>query len=147
MKQQEFTITLDNRQSLYVIGTTAGTTCLGFDVCHKRSIAMAKWLDVEAPNESYWGTNQGYEKFKELVEKCRIRFETTGEKCPTELIPELIGLENKRVEVVDKWGEKRRFIVGMSSGWIPCHLERKRKDSNGGPSVMGAPFKSIKVVG
>lgn len=39
------------------------------------------------------------------------------------LCPQLRGLEGWRVEVVDHDGEKRRFLVGMSAGWRPCHLE------------------------
>ena len=144
MKQKS--ITLDNKQNLFVIGFDAGCICLGFDVCQERSIAMAQWLGVEPPNSSYWGTINGYEKFKELIELCRFRFENTGEKCPSELTPQLIGFEGKRVEVVDKWNEKRRFIVGKSTGWIPIHIELKTSRSKGGQAVMGAPFKSIRVV-
>lgn len=41
------------------------------------------------------------------------------------LTPQLIGLEGWRVEVVDIHGKCRRFIVGKSYGWRPCHLEIK----------------------
>lgn len=41
------------------------------------------------------------------------------------LSPQLTGLEGWRVEVVDIHGERRRFIVGKSTGWRPCHLEIK----------------------
>lgn len=146
MKPKEYSLTLNNKDNLFVIGFAAGFTCLGFDVCQERSIAMAKWLGVEAPNSSYWGTTNGYDRFRELIELCRVRFEKTGERCPCELTPQLIGLEGKTVEVVDKWDEKRKFTVGRSTGWIPCHIEIKRKNSTGGPAVMGAPFKSIRVV-
>jgi hypothetical protein len=60
------------------------------------------------------------------------------------LTPQLVGLEGWRVEVVDKWGEKRRFIVGRSTGWKPCHLEISRRTSLGGSAVMGAPFQSVR---
>lgn len=147
MKPKNPSITLNNRDNLYVIGTSSGISCLGFDVCQKRSETMAKWLGVESPNESYWGTTQGYERFQELVEMCRKRCDHNNEKCPCELTSQLIGLEGKRIEVVDKWNEKRRFIVGRSTGWMPCHIERKTKRSIGGGAVMGEPFKSVKVVG
>ena len=48
------------------------------------------------------------------------------------LTPQLAGLEGWRVEVVTTYGETRRFIVGRSSGWVPCHIEIKRRDSLGG---------------
>ncbi len=51
------------------------------------------------------------------------------------LSPQLIGLEGWRVEVETTYGETRRFIVGKSTGWIPCHLEIARRDSFGGMSA------------
>lgn len=62
------------------------------------------------------------------------------------LTPELIGLEGKRIEVVDCYGDCRRFIVGRSCGWRPIHIEVKRRDSTGGIGVYGAPFKSIQII-
>src|SRR3954469_5124226 len=48
------------------------------------------------------------------------------------LSPQLKGREGFRVEVVTTYGETRRFIVGRSSGWIPCHTELPRRDSRSG---------------
>lgn len=48
------------------------------------------------------------------------------------LTPELVGLEGWRVEVVTTYGETRRFIVGRSTGWRPCHIEVKTRRSLGG---------------
>lgn len=48
------------------------------------------------------------------------------------LSPQLIGLEGWRVEVITTYGEKRRFIVGISTGWRPCHLEVSRRGAHGG---------------
>lgn len=62
------------------------------------------------------------------------------------LSPQLIGLERKRVEVVDTFDEKRRFYVGMSTGWIPCHLEVKTRASSGGYGC-DKQYKSVTVVG
>jgi hypothetical protein len=50
----------------------------------------------------------------------------------SDLSPQLIGLEGWRVEVCDEAGNFRRFIVGKSTGWRPCHLEVKTKRSLGG---------------
>lgn len=58
------------------------------------------------------------------------------------LTPQLKGLEGYRVEVIDNYDEKRRFIVGKSTGWKPCHLEIKRVDSMGG----GPADKEYKTV-
>lgn len=43
------------------------------------------------------------------------------------LSPQLIGLEGWRVDVGN-----RRFIVGKSTGWRPCHLELYNRRSLGG---------------
>jgi hypothetical protein len=51
------------------------------------------------------------------------------------LSPQLVGLEGWRVEVETTYGETRRFIVGRSTGWQPCHIELRRRDSRDG---MGA---------
>jgi hypothetical protein len=49
------------------------------------------------------------------------------------LTPVLRGMEGWRVEVVDSVGDKpRRFIVGKSTGWRPCHLEISRRTAFGG---------------
>lgn len=51
------------------------------------------------------------------------------------LTSQLKGLEGWRVEVVDRelrGGATRRFIVGMSTGWRPCHLEISRRGAHGG---------------
>ncbi len=51
------------------------------------------------------------------------------------LTAQLIGKEGWRVEVVTKYGETLRFIVGKSTGWKPCHLELARRDSRGGTAA------------
>lgn len=48
------------------------------------------------------------------------------------LSPQLINWKGWRVEVVTMYGETRRFIVGISTGWKPCHLEIKTRRSMGG---------------
>lgn len=48
------------------------------------------------------------------------------------LTKQLIGLEGWRVEVKTTYGETRRFIVGKSTGWRPCHLEIANRRSMGG---------------
>jgi hypothetical protein len=61
------------------------------------------------------------------------------------LTPQLRGLERYRVEVVDVYGETRRFWVGRSSGWRPCHIENKLLTSSGGVSADRV-YKSVRVV-
>lgn len=61
------------------------------------------------------------------------------------LSPQLVGLEQKRVEAVRMSGETVRFYVGRSTGWIPCHLEILRSNSYGGMPAARA-YKSVRVI-
>lgn len=143
-------ITLNTERELYVIENGNGYTCLGFDVCEKRAEALAKelieigslWQSIPAER----GTIERYTQYQELCKIASELNQQTGWRSASELTPELIGLEGKRVEVIDCYGEKRRFYVGKSTGFIPCHLEIKRVDSTGGGAVSGAPFKSVRVL-
>lgn len=58
------------------------------------------------------------------------------------LTPQLKGCEGWRVEVETTYGETRRFIVGRSTGWKPCHIELKRVDSHSGIGAERA-YKSV----
>lgn len=60
----------------------------------------------------------------------------------SDLSPQLVGLEGYRVSVLDMDGTERRFIVGRSTGWRPCHLELHNRRSRGG----GPAAKSYKRV-
>ncbi len=59
------------------------------------------------------------------------------------LTTQLLGFEGWRVEVDTDYGETRRFIVGRSTGWRPCHLELPRRDSSGG-SPASKEYKSVR---
>ena len=139
-------IQINRKQRLYVLPVTGGEfTCLGFDVCENRIRGLANELQLD-PLPHRKGTHAAYNAYRELVGIARQKNQETGWRSQSELTRELLGLEGKRVEVVDAYGETRRFYVGKSTGFIPCHLEIARRDSTGGPAVMGAPFKSIRVV-
>ena len=59
------------------------------------------------------------------------------------LSPQLVGLEGWRVEVTTEHGETRRFIVGRSTGWRPCHIEVSRRSAHGGGSAE-KQYSSVK---
>lgn len=134
---------------VYVIPAGEGFTTLGFDRAMQLGNALAAELDrwdmTPLPTER--GTIEAYKKYAALVELAWHRHSAIGFRSKVELTPQLVGLEGKRVEVVDRYGEKRRFQVGRSSGWIPCHLEIEHRNSSGGPAVTGAPFRSVRVIG
>ncbi|MCC6818584.1 MAG: hypothetical protein IT245_06825 [Bacteroidia bacterium] len=71
-----------------------------------------------------------YYEYMQLIEQLR----NTGKRYDFELHPKLIGLEGKRIECI-MYGEKTRFIVGKSTGFIPIHLEIKTRRSSGGGGI------------
>ena len=139
-------ITVNREQGLYVIPSGGGYSCLGFNVLESR----AKGLIDELSPGIIWthrkGSMAAYSAYQKLIKAAKEKNRLTGWRSKSELTPQLIGLEGCRVEVVDCYGEKRRFNVGKSTGFIPCHLEIYNRVSSAGPSVTGTPFKSVKVV-
>lgn len=139
-------IKINHEARLYVLKCGEGYSCLGFDVCERRTLAMLKWLGAGQSIGADKGTADAYDAYRAAVDACRIRYEKTGEKCPSELTPQLIGLEGRRVEVTAPDGYRKRFYVGKSTGWIPCHLALERRNSSGGAAVYlpeGATFRVI----
>lgn len=151
-------ITIDQERELYVISAAGGFSCLGFDVLIQRIRAVVDWLQEhgrKAPELSrvspellisLRGTPQAYAIYLETMRQGEAFHRETGKRCNADLTPQLIGMEGKRVEVVDRDGETRRFWVGKSTGWFPVHLEIARRNSSGGGAVTGAPFQSIHIV-
>lgn len=145
---------INKEQRLYVHehrnskGRVSGFTCTGFDVLHERTERLIQWLTergYDAPKmPKRKGTKKAYRVYLDAVRRAHAATISsgTGVRCTAELTPQLKGLEGKRVEVETTYGEIRRFIVGKSTGWMPIHLEIKRRDSMGG----GAAEKQYKRV-
>jgi hypothetical protein len=144
-------VTVNAEQELYVIPDSHGYSCLGFDVLISRYNAIAAWLRKEGLQQTDLppdgrGSMRAYTAYRTLLDRAAGYCQRNKLRCPAELTPQLTGLEGKRVEVVDHHGERRRFIVGKSTGWLPIHLEIARRNSSGGPAVTGAPFQSVRIV-
>lgn len=147
-------VTINEEQRLYVIPCGEGYTCLGFDVCEKRTVALARELAAlgeSIPQPEAVGTLGRYRQYKALVAVALAHNRATGWRSKSELTPELVGYEGKRVEVRHRWGTDKavevvRFIVGKSTGWIPCHLEIKTKGSTGGGAVCLGEILSVRTV-
>ena len=142
---------IDKDARLYVIPLKGGGfSCFGFDNAYNEAARLAQWLPYDicgrvAPSKANIGTLAGYREYKELLKIARVYCETNKVRCPVDLTPQLVGLEGKRVEVEDMSGEKRRFIVGKSTGWMPCHLEISRRGSHGGPAAE-REYKTVREV-
>jgi len=144
MKRSQSKLTrINTEQRLYVLRCGTGFSCLGFGVCETRKAALAEELDFTLSGHRP-GTKKAYTEYERLVALAAERYRQTGWRSQSELTPQLRGLEGWRVEAVDCWGQRRRFIVGRSMGFIPCHLELCRRNSTGGCAVVGAPFESVR---
>jgi len=138
-------VTIDEADRLYVIKCGKGYSTMGWDYCAQQAKALA--LELGAPDTTALpGSLAMYRYWQTACERGRERNAATGWRSSVALTPALIGLEGKRVEVVDEWGTTKRFWVGKSTGWMPCHLQIARRGCSGGPAVCGTP-RSVRVVG
>ena len=137
----------NKEQQLYVIPSGSNSySCLGFDVCIDKIHKLSEELGIQVKTLRR-GTIATYKEYIRIIGIVADKNKRTGWVSKSELIPEFIGREGERVEVVTRWGDTSRFYIGKSTGFIPCHLEISRNDSSGGPSVCGYPFQSIKFLG
>lgn len=151
-------VTVNAEQERYVISHDNGYSCYGFDNALDeiervvielvgRGALPASYLDNELTAvKAQRGTLAAYDTLMNLREQLQKVCDEQGERAVAGLTPQLMGLEDHRVEVVTTYGETRRFIVGRSTGWMPCHLEIARRDSSGG---IGAEreYKSVTDLG
>lgn len=140
-------VTISSFTGTFVIPCGTGCTTLGFDVCFDRTRRIARELGDKSlePTEALRGTLPGYAEYERACAAAEALYERTGRRLTCDLTPELIGLEGRMVEVVDRHGELRAFKVGKSVGLIPVHLELAR-NAIGGEPVSGAPFRSVRVM-
>ncbi len=142
----------NEEQRLFILPCGGGYTCLGYDVCHKRATALAKELGQPLPDPALIGQQESLDGYNKLAALACERNRQTGWRSNSELTPEFIGYEGKRVEVRHRWKpdgaiETERFIVGKSTGPIPCHLAMKTRRSIGGCAVTLGEILSVQVVG
>lgn len=141
----ETMITIDHKNRLYVIPCGGGYSCLGFDYAERKRRAILEWRGM-VPEPVVVGTEEAYREYLKAIDLASNHFDSTGQRCPVELTPALIGLEGRRVEVTEPSGEKRRFKVGKSAGFIPCHTELANRRSCGGPAAYVPEGSIVRVV-
>jgi hypothetical protein len=142
--KEEKTMTINKEQRLFVFEDGNGYSCLGFDVLHRKGEKLAQELNQHWKHRR--GSKAAYRHYGRLVNQAKRRFEVSGVRSSSDLTPQLCGLEGRRVEVIGKSGERRRFQVGRSTGWIPCHLEIARRNCSGGSAVWDAPFQKVTII-
>jgi hypothetical protein len=89
---------------------------------------------------TYTQNTMTWDQWRKIPERDREKLRDLSD-----LSPQLVGLEGKRVEVTDIFGRSRRFWVGKSTGWKPCHLEIKTTRSMGGIPA-DTIYRSVSVV-
>lgn len=69
-------VTLNDSQRLFVIKTSGGVSCLGYDVCHEQTKHLANLMNedagivvVQPPEEQLRGTLAGYAYYQRLVQQ------------------------------------------------------------------------------
>lgn len=137
---------INNEQRLYVIPSSHGYSCLGFDVAERRRQALYGWLALKAADMEP-GTEEHYADYQRALRLAEAHYNATGQKCPVELEPRLVGLEGYRIEVRDdSTGHKERFWVGRSCGWIPVHIALHNTRSIGGPVAYVPEGATIQII-
>lgn len=147
-------VKINEKDDLFIIPCGGGFSCLGFDVLETRATRLGSELvskfgySVRQPEPR--GTLARYAQYLNYVGFARAKNEACGWQSKSELTPQLIGLEGKRVEVRHKFKsgevETTRFYVGKSTGFIPCHLEIKRCNSSGGGAVCLGEIISVQAI-
>ena len=137
-------------QKVYVVQCGRGFSCYGFAVLDKKARGVRAWLAENGQAvpalQKRQGTARHFAQCARIIDLGAKYSGESGKRCPADLVPQLIGLEGRRVEVTDVYGETRRFTAGTSCGWLPCHVEIATKRSSGGGSVTGAPFSRVTVI-
>lgn len=127
----EQSVGTDEFGETYVIRAQDGRVeTLPWDVCLLRLERYASNLHIEMPRAAR-GTVAAYDTMRILQDALRAEYERTGEQAIAELSPLLIGVEGRAVEVETLDGERRRFVVARSNGFMPHHIELRHD----GPAV------------
>lgn len=138
-------VTKNTAQQLFVSHSNYGYTTCGFEYCDTLVKSLVAELGLTDYRVARKGSLKQYRQYRELSDKVKELYNRTGFRSSVNLTPQLVGLEGRRVEVTTTYGETRRFQVGRSSGWIPCHLELHNSASHGGPSA-DRQYQSVRVI-
>mgnify|MGYP000852430529 FL=1 len=122
-------IRINTDQRLFVIPCGSGYSCLGFDVERRQTAAIRAELGLPSSTLDA-GTLEAYAEHVAAMEAARV----SGRRLTCGLHPKLRGLEGHHVEAT-LYGERVRFWVGKSTGWIPSHLVIKTRRSRGGAAI------------
>jgi hypothetical protein len=150
----ELRITRNEADALYVIQTSESVTMYGYDVVLRDiDLMFTELAGRRALPEEYIdnapipvrGSMEAWDLRVILMDQLKAVCAEQGEQAIFNLSPQLLGLEGWRVQALTKYNETRRFIVGRSSGWAPCHIELARSNSNDGPAAE-REYESVRTL-
>lgn len=121
---REQNVGTDPNEEVFVIRSPGGgVATLAWDECQDLIERYALNLFIDPPPPTERGTIAAFDTMQNLREALRLKFERTGERAMAELSPQLNGLEGKWVKALTPDGEWREFVVGITDGFMPHHLE------------------------
>ena len=151
---------IDTAGRLYVLREGKGFSCYGFDVLDRKARAVAEWMKdlqnnphatlaarawLDAIGKEAIGTEDHFVVCSNILDRAQIHCSVFGDRCPAELVPALVGLEGRRVEAT-YFGERIRFKVGKSTGWLPAHLRLANKRSHCGEAILAEHITDVRAL-
>lgn len=151
---------INAEQQVYVMPSGGGFSCYGFDVLDRKARSVAAWLEREAaPGDELRdarrlvdaigahapGTAEHFAACAAAMDAGGNFARRTGKRCPAQLVPALVGLEGRRVEAT-VYGERVRFNVGKSTGWMPGHLQLHNRASRSGGILSADSVRDVVVI-
>lgn len=130
----EGNVGIDANQAVYVVRTGETAEVITWDVVIHNVWSYATELLIDPPPTVARGSIEAYDTMLNLQAALKARFDRTGERACSELSSGLSGLEGKRVRALTADNTVREFIVGVTDGWLPHHVEIRLD----GPAVRAA---------
>ncbi len=141
---------INEQYRLYVTPCGELHTCYGFDVLDRKARAVAAWLWSHCVYSNHpdaaLGTPEHFAQCAAVLDAGAAFHKHFGHRCPIDLVPALIGLEGRRVECDYYNGERIRFNVGRSMGWMPVHLRLHNRRSRTGDALCVEHVKNVRVI-
>ncbi|ABO59713.1 hypothetical protein LA345_40760 (plasmid) [Burkholderia vietnamiensis] len=149
-------VSINNDQRLFVIPSSGGYSCFGFDNCYRESLglALAMGLDEKRPNEAEIGTLAQYEQYRDLL---KLASQHPGFKAatwfdietPLEVRDALERARTNGARLRIFYGDKetgRDWLseydvigrIGRSMGTLKVPLMIANSSSSGGPAILDA---------
>lgn len=129
---------INNEQRLYVMACGDGVSCYGFDVLDRKARIVEWWIESQTDSDDerravrLWldhmpaiGTADHFAACDSMLKRGADFNTRTGKRCPAELVQELIGLEDRRVEC-EYFGRAHpvlcRQVYGMDAGTFAAEI-------------------------